>query len=147
MNTHYYKLPIHFDFVFGDETTQMPKCSEKESIDQHIELLLTTCPGEHEFDHEWGCRIWDMDFENVTVKGDWEDKFKGHILSCVQRYEERITNITVELNVDDVTRTDYNLQTTAIKKQVLVRIIANLLSTGEKCGFNYALYLGPLTTQ
>ncbi|PXV63765.1 phage baseplate assembly protein W [Dysgonomonas alginatilytica] len=147
MKTQYYKLPIQFDFVFGDETSQMPKCSEKESIDQYIELLLTTCPGEHEFDHEWGCRIWDMDFENVTAKSDWEEKFKGHILSSVQRYEERIKDISLELTIDDVARIDYNLQTTAIKKQVLVRIIASLLSTGEKCCFNYALYLGPLSTQ
>lgn len=138
---------MRFDSVFEDEPFQMLKCNEKESIDQHIELLLTTCPGEHQFDHEWGCKIWDMDFENITAKSDWEELFKSHILNCVQRYENRITGISLKLNIDDVARSDNHLMITAIKKQVSVHIIARLLSTGEKCCFNYILYLGPLSTQ
>ena len=65
--------------------------------------------------------------------------------------EECIKNVnTVALtNIGEirVRARNYLSLAKAIKKQVLVRIIANLVSTAEKCCFSFALYLGPLTTQ
>ena len=79
MNNSFYKLPIRFDSLFNEEGSQMRMCSELESIDQHIELLLTTCPGEHKFNKNYGCRIWDMDFELVFSRQKWDEDFKRYI--------------------------------------------------------------------
>lgn len=62
----YYKFPLRIGLLLQDGNKSLPKCSEKESIDQHLELLFTTCPGEHRYDPRYGCRIWDMDFEKVA---------------------------------------------------------------------------------
>jgi phage baseplate assembly protein W len=145
MRNNFYKLPIRFDSIFDEKGGDMPMCSEIESIDQHIELLLTTCPGEHKFDKNFGCRIWDMDFERVVSRKQWEDDFKAYVLESTQNYEPRLKNISVNISIKDVTRQDYTLQTTAIKKEVLVYINAYLVSSGEPCSFHFLLYLGPLS--
>ena len=49
MKQKYYKLPVRLEKLFEGDIRQLERCSELESIDQHIELLLTTCPGEHRF--------------------------------------------------------------------------------------------------
>ncbi len=46
MKQKYYKLPVRLEKLFEGDIRQLERCSELESIDQHIELLLTTCPGE-----------------------------------------------------------------------------------------------------
>ncbi len=147
MNNTFYRLPVRFDSIFEENGGDMPKCSELESIDQHIELLLTTCPGELKFDRNFGCRIWDMDFERVVSRKNWENDFKACVLECVQKYEPRLGELSVNIEIKDVTRADSALQTTAIKKEVLILINARLLSTGSPCGFHFILYLGPLSTE
>lgn len=38
----YYKFPLRIGLLLQDGNKSLPKCSEKESIDQHLELLFTT---------------------------------------------------------------------------------------------------------
>ena len=148
MQQQYYKLPLNFSSVFDDEDgKRMAMCNETASIDQYIELLLTTCPGEHKFNKSFGCGIWDMDFESVTSRQNWKDRFTAHILEAVQTFEKRLKDVSIELDINDVARRDYVLQTTAIKQEVQIRIRANLVSNNEPCGFRYVLYLGPLSTE
>lgn len=147
MNKTFYKLPIRFDSIFDDTSAEMPMCTEKESIDQNIELLLTTCPGEHKFNKNWGCRIWNMDFELVYSRKEWEEQFLAYILEAVLQFEKRLKDITASIQVMEVAREDSVMKTTAIKKKVVVYINGTLVSTEAPCGFNYALYLGPLTTE
>jgi phage baseplate assembly protein W len=147
MENQYYKLPIKFDSVFNEEGKKMVTCSEASSIDQYIELLLTTCPGEHKFNKNFGCRIWDMDFERVVSRKKWEDDFIAYISEAIQTFEKRLKDVSVSISIKDVARQDYALQTTAIKKEVIVYVASRLVSNNEPCKFHYALYLGPLSTE
>jgi phage baseplate assembly protein W len=126
---------------------KMETCSEIASIDQYIELLLTTCPGEHKFDKRFGCRIWDMDFERVVARKKWEDDFTAYVLEAIQTFEKRLTEVGINIYIKDVTREDHAFQTTAIKKEVTVSVTARLVSNNEHCRFQYALYLGPLSIE
>ncbi|GHT43633.1 lysozyme [Bacteroidia bacterium] len=150
----FYKLPLYFDgFLeqFADtevpEGVDFPTCSELESIDQHLGLILTTCPGEHLFNPDYGCGIWDMDFERVVSRQRWEDRFTEHILQAVSKFEKRLTNVTAGIRVADTVREDAATRTTAIKKKVSVQINGRLVSDDANCGFRYTLFLGPLTTE
>jgi phage baseplate assembly protein W len=141
----FYKLPIRFNTVSEKSVVDFSLCSEKESIDQQIELILGTCPGEHKFNKNFGCHIWDMDFELVYSRKKWEDEFTAHILQAVQDFEPRMKEIKVFIHIMEVAREDLVLKSTAIKKKVVVFINGRLVSTDEPCGFKYALYLGPLS--
>ncbi|WP_029906685.1 GPW/gp25 family protein [Prevotella sp. 10(H)] len=147
MDTIYYKLPLNLDNIFDEDGGKLHTCSEIESIDQHIELIITTCPGEHKFNKNFGCRIWDMDFERVVLRKKWEEEFTGHIADAIQRFESRIKDIEVAIQVMEVTREDSITKTTAIKKKVIVQVKGILVSSGGYCEFRYKLFLGPLSTE
>ena len=140
----YYKFPLQFERLLDGE--DWLRCNEKESIDQNLELIITTCPGEHKYNPDFGCMIWELDFVSMLSQSVWESTFHEHIVKAIARYEPRITNIDIDVDFSDVVRSYPMTGTNAIKKKVNIIIRANLLSNGEKCGFQYFLYLGPLST-
>lgn len=146
MELQYYKLPLDLESILNGDG-EISTCSEIESIDQHIELILTTCPGEHKFNKNFGCRIWDMDFEKVVSRKKWEEDFTAHIKDAVEKFEQRIKDVVISIHITEITREDRVANTTAIKKRVIVQIKAQLVSTRQSCGFKYKLYLGPLATE
>jgi phage baseplate assembly protein W len=147
MEKEFYKLPVHFNTVSEDAVIAVSACDEKESIDQHIELIITTCPGEHKFNKNFGCRIWDMDFELVYSRKKWEDDFTAHILQAVRDFELRLKETMVYIHIMEVARDDNVMKSTDIKKKVMVFVNGRLASSNERCGFKYALFLGPLSIE
>ncbi len=147
MEPQYFKLPLSLDSIFDEDGGKLITCNEIESIDQNIELIITTCPGEHKFNKSFGCRIWDMDFERVVLRKKWEEDFTTYISEAVERFEPRIKNADVAIQVMEVTKEDNITKTTAIKKKVIVQIKGILTSSGQYCGFKYKLFLGPLSTE
>ena len=147
MKQQFYKLPVRFDSVFHESGNQMDTCSEVESIDQNIELLIKTCPGEHKFNKSYGCRIWDMDFERIVSRKKWEEDFTTYIQESVTTFEQRLKDVSVGIEIMEVAHEDYVMKTTAIKKKVEVTIRGILVSGNEPCIFKYKLFLGPLSTE
>jgi phage baseplate assembly protein W len=137
---------MEFVRIFEPNIRNLSMCSEKESIDQNIELIITTCPGEDKYDPEYGCEIWDLDFERVVSKSRWEEQFVKHISESIKKYEPRVSNISPGVEFID-TRKDYEFTgATSIRKRVDIRIDATIISTGTRCCFYYSLYLGPLSS-
>ena len=145
MKQQYYKSP--FDFKRFFETGQFGKCTEIESVDQHIELLLTTCPGEHHFNAAYGCRIWEMDFENIASSEHWEKQFKSYIYDSISRYEQRIGDMTLDIRLHDVVKEERMNSSVTVRKRADVTLQARMLSTDEPIRLRYTLYLGPLSNE
>ena len=84
MKTAYYKLPLDFQGLFPAETAegQISKPSSliikktqslAKSVDEFIELIITTHLGEYKYDKSFGFDIWDIEFENIQI-----EKFNTH---------------------------------------------------------------------
>lgn len=142
-----YKLPLRFSTFFHEDGGRLSKCTELESIDQYLEMILTTCPGEHTYNVEFGTKIWELDFERVVSQDKWEEEFAGYVKEAVLANERRISNVTVSIKVNDVLREDNLVSSVTIRKRVDIRILGVLNSTGQNCGFGYTLYLGPLSNE
>lgn len=143
---NFYKLPFNFTKIFETGTNNFQQCTEKESIDQNLEMIITTCPGEHKFDPDFGCKIWDLDFDKVVSRAKWENQFTRFIEEAVRKYEPRLSNVDSQIEFFDA-REDYELSgATTIRKRVDIKIDARLVSTGALCCFYYSLYLGPLSS-
>ena len=140
-----YKFPIDFSRLFESNIRNLSQQSEKESIDQNLELIITTNPGEHKYDPKFGCKIWDLDFERVVSKAIWEEQFTQYISEAIKKYEPRIYDTETSIHFYDTKREEVTSGAIYIKKRVDITINAKLIHTGEKCGFYYSLYLGPLT--
>jgi phage baseplate assembly protein W len=139
-----YKLPIDFSRLFESDVRNLSKQNEKDSIDQNLELIITTYPGEHKYDPKFGCQIWNLDFERVVSKSIWEGKFLQFISEAIKKYEPRIYDVETHIAFYDMKREELMTGATFIKKRVDINIDARLVSTGAKCCFYYSLYLGPI---
>ncbi|MDR2144914.1 MAG: GPW/gp25 family protein [Tannerella sp.] len=139
-----YKTPLLFSRLF--ESGDLSQCSEEDSIDRNLELIITTCPGEHKFDPGFGCDIWELDFENVVSVQRWESNFVNYISNAIRKYEPRIREIETTVHFFDVKNQHEFSGAISIRKRVDIRINAEILSSDKKCAFLYSLYLGPLTS-
>ena len=149
MEMKFCKLPLDFETLLSEdvENCRRAACSEIDSIDQFIELLIDTAPGEHAFDKEFGCEIFYLDFESIVSHTRWEGQFSEYITKAITRYEKRLTNVNVRVVIDDATRQDNLFEAPAIKKRVQVYVQGNLIHTGERRTFYYVIYLGPISTK
>jgi len=142
---NFYKLPLDISSFFSESDGKLEQCSELESIDQHLALILTSRPGEHRFDSSFGTKISEMDFENIISKTIWEEKFIRYITESIEKYEKRLKNIKIQVNVRDVIREEVYMQGFSVKKKVDIIITGTLVSTNKQHGFKHLLYLGPLS--
>ena len=127
METKFCKLPLDFEALLSEdvENSRLASCSEIESIDQFIELLISTAPGEHAFDKEFGCEIFFLDFESIVSHTRWEGQFSEYITKAITRHEKRLTGVNVRVIIDDTTRQDNVFDAPAVKKRVQVYVYGN----------------------
>lgn len=113
MKNSYYKIPLDFQDLFPKETevghvkstsySELKKNNSlKSSVDEYIELIITTHLGEYKHNKEFGFQIWELEFENLQIekfnthnypRQDLE-KFLQHTLG---KYEPRLKDIKVEI--------------------------------------------------
>lgn len=147
MEARHYKLPLQLSKFLNEESGQLEHCSLLESIDQHLELLLGTCPGEHVFNPLYGTEIWELDFALVYSQVKWEERFTSYVLEAIKENEKRITGVTVKVHVREVVREDTTIDTVTIRKRVDIYVLGYLTDNNQRCGFSYTLYLGPLSNE
>jgi len=79
MKKNFYNLPLDFTKIFPPAINEgkgkkkynlnLPKTTSiKQSVDDFIELLITTHLGEYKFNNEFGFEIWDIEFENLQIE-------------------------------------------------------------------------------
>lgn len=145
MSERYYKIPFDFGMLLDADHQSVLMCDELESIDQHIELLIMTYPGEHYYDRRFGTEIWEMDFERIVSLNVWKTRFAECLANAISRYEKRITDCRYNLVVEDVLLENGIVDHVSVKKRVDVNVDALVKSTEERCRFFYTIYLGPLS--
>lgn len=145
MKKGYYKLPLDIGKLFSESGGHLEQCSELESIDRHIELLLITHRGEHGFDRQYGTRLWELDFENIVSKSVWEERFVNYIRQAIVMHEKRLKDVEVKIDVKDMVREEVSMKGFSVRKRVDIIILGTVISTNKQHGFKHIIYLGPLS--
>jgi phage baseplate assembly protein W len=144
MQEPYLKFPVRFSKVM--EGRELPLCADTgDSIAQYIQLLLFTRPGENRFDPQFGCAIWDLDFELVVNEGSWKESFRLAVAESILRYEKRIEHVRVEINIETVERQIGIKKRPELRRKAVVHIRSRLVETGEYFTFRTELFLSPLS--
>lgn len=144
MSEHFYSKPLKVGSIMKGQDTDDSEVGR--SISDHIQLIIFTRYGENRYNPEFGCEIWDLDFELIVSELLWEEKFRKSLLRSISEYESRLDHINVEIKISEVENIFPLRRITEIKKKVDITIRALLKTTGEKYYFNTSLYLSPLTT-
>ena len=113
MKQFYYNIPFDFKEVFRPSATDEPfqkphkrvlskTDSLKQSIDEHIELIIMTHFGEYKHNREFGFILWEKEFENIEI-----EKFNTHnnpkqgiednLKITLNKFEPRLKNINVDI--------------------------------------------------
>lgn len=144
MPEHFYHKPFRFDTIFAG--AELKATDLGKSISNHIELIIFTRYGENRHNHDFGCEIWDLDFELIVSEAIWEEKFRKSLLKSITGYEHRIDTVEVEVHISEVENVYPLRKITEIKKKVDITVRGKIRTTGEKYYFNIALFLSPLST-
>lgn len=139
MQNPYYTLPLDLELL--TQKKQHPRCSLKESIYQHIYLILTTFTHENRFDETFGCDIWDNDFE-INTGILWRDQMRQSITRAVTTHERRLMNISVKIETEEV-QTQHN-GSPRIRKRLGVWVEGFTRQTNERFEFFESIFISPL---
>lgn len=120
-------------------------CDLKQSIAQRIHTILITNLNEFRYDRNFGCIIWEHDFENIYNINQWKDKMAKAVKEELEKYEKRLQNIktTLELTEEEFRGKDKDVYR-KIKRRVDINIRANLKRTNEPFYFQELLYVSPV---
>lgn len=141
-----YTIPVDFGSFY--KTKQLPKCSIQESIARHLHLLIITTHEEFDFDAEYGCDIWDHEFEHEQTSQVWAEKLAHTMEEVLMRYESRIANIQVKAAVSQAEfeqKDGFNVAK-RMKKKLRFDLKATLTSTNEEFNFSDSVLLSPFST-
>ena len=144
MSDYLYNKPFRLTNIFDHRDLQETDAGK--SISQHLELIIFTRFGEHRHNVNFGCEIWDLDFELIVSETTWEEKFRQSLLKSITEYERRLYQVEVEIKMTEVEKSFTIRNVTEIKKKVDISIRAKINITGEKYFFNTALFLSPLSS-
>ncbi|MEO8771049.1 MAG: GPW/gp25 family protein [Ferruginibacter sp.] len=122
----------------------LSKCSLKNSVIQHLHLLLTTGFGEFPGDESFGCDIWDYEFDNVTSAHKVKENIRQSLLQSVQQKEKRLSKVRVDLTVKQEELSPAG-GAKSIKKRIDITLTGILKVTNEKLQFRDTFFVGPLS--
>jgi phage baseplate assembly protein W len=142
MNLEFYSIPLRPDVLMRQE--EHLKCTLKQSVAQYLHLIITSAFGEIPADEDFGCSIWDYDFDNITSVHKLNELIKQSLTKSVQQYEKRLYNIKVELMVRQEELKD-NLLGHRVKKRMDITITGQLQSTNEHFIYTDSFFTGPLS--
>jgi phage baseplate assembly protein W len=122
----------------------LPRCSLQQSVYNHLHLISTTAFGEMSNDPNFGCSIWENDFDNLTSNNKIREEINQSLLRAVNQYEPRIQNVKVEILIrqeEQLTK----LTGRHVKKMLNVTISAVLVATKEAIVYTDHFFTGPLS--
>jgi phage baseplate assembly protein W len=138
-------MPFNAASLFGEDGGAAETCSQATSIAQHLMLLITTQPGEHRYDQQYGNAVWQFDFDNSANQVLWEETFVNSLLQQIARYEPRIVHPAIKVHTAVVEHTYKTRRYSEIKKKATVAIQAVLADSGETFHFATEIFLSPMS--
>lgn len=138
----YYKIPLAFENIFQGKN--LPSCSLGESIAQHIQLMIETRYGEHQGDMNFGCEIWNFDFQLMVNLDDYEQKIRGSLLRAIEKYERRLNQVDVNIKISDEEVYNTVSGNKEMKKQAAITVNALIKETAEAFYFRTEFHLNPI---
>ena len=144
MKQQFYSLPLALEPIL--QKKEHPKCSMQQSVAQHLHLIITTAFGELPTDENFGCSIWEHDFDNITSRHKVKEWIAQSLLTSIQQYEKRLCNVRIDLLMEQ-TELEGNTNGRQVKKKFNITITGTLLATNENFTYGDSFFVGPLSYQ
>ncbi len=138
----YLNNPLDLNRVLKGDLLQ--KISLRESISQHLHLIITTHLNENLVEPSFGCSIWEYDFDNTINDIRLRDLIKNSLIQSVVNHENRLRGLEMNVNILQM-EINGLIELKRVKKRVEIELNARLVSTNEEFKYFEYFYLGPLS--
>ncbi len=95
-------------------------------------------------DINYGCWIWENDFDNLTNNNKIREQIKQSLLFSVQKYEPRIQNVKVDVMIKQEELLA-RINGRHVKKMLDITVTGKLVATKENFIYNDRFFTGPLS--
>jgi phage baseplate assembly protein W len=143
MSIIFYRTPLQLSSVINGG--ELATCDVVTSITCNLELIIMTRFGEHRGNPDFGCEIWELDFELIVSESLWEEKLRQSLIKSITTNETRLSDISLVAKISEIERFHYLKQNPEIKKRVTVHLTGTIHKTGEPFTFDTSLFLSPLS--
>jgi phage baseplate assembly protein W len=141
MKGQYYQLPLDLSRIL--QKKDMPVCNLEESVGQHIQLLITTVLGENKDDPDYGCQLWDSDFDIKATNNEIKEQVENAIRLAIVKYEKRLVQIRVTAFVS---QEELNMISgKKIKKKIKVSVSGTLAKNNNPFHYSSYFFVSPLS--
>jgi len=141
MESMYLSLPLAFQQLTSGHL--LSRCSLKESIAHHLHLILTTALGELSSDDQYGCGLWNTDFDNLTSKSRLKDEWLNALTEAIRKHEYRLDKIRAELQLQ---QEEIDVSSSRrIKNRLDISISAIIKSSNEPILYRDHFFISPLS--
>ncbi|MTI31849.1 GPW/gp25 family protein [Xanthovirga aplysinae] len=142
MYESYFKFPLNLEETIGKK--ELEKTTLEQSIQQHLQFIATTSFGECKHDDLFGCGIWEIDFLIFPNNTFIREHLKAYLKESIKRYEKRIENISVDVEISDSDLSPINAKVRA-KKRADIFVNATLKKNNKAFSSKLSFYIGPLS--
>ena len=140
MSEHYYQPPLILGEVMRQK--EMPRINLRESISRWLHILFVTRFGECKHDENFGCQIWEHDFENISNMQKFKEELTRSITASVIAHEPRLADVKAEIQIEQV---EYVLKNRRIKIRIGIRVRGTIRKTNEPFVHLENFFVGPLS--
>lgn len=141
MKQQYYKLPMDFSRILQKQ--DLPDVNLEESVGQHIQLLITTVLGENKDDPQYGCQLWDNDFDIRASNNEVKEQVELSIRASINRYEKRLTQTRVVAQISQEELMGVSAK--KVKKKIKVTVTGVLARNKTEFHYSSFFYVSPLS--
>ncbi len=141
---NYYTAPLRFTDLI--KAKPHPQCSLKDSIAQHINLLLRTHLGDYRYDAGYGCLIWQKDYHTIRSIYQWKAELMDGFRTTLATYEKRLRQLEVNVDLDELKIVDPNTQKLLeLRKRITITVEGIIALTNEPFTHSEQIFFSPLS--
>ena len=138
----YLDIPVSISEIINQKDVR--RVDLKKSIHNMIHLITVTSYSEVKHDPSFGTEISNYDFENIYNTHTLREELKRSILNSIQKNEKRLTDVSMELQIDQV-EISTRIQNKRIKTQIRMVIYGVIDKTNEPFSHQEIFFIGPLS--
>jgi phage baseplate assembly protein W len=136
----FYRLPLRLDQIV--QKKRHPSCPLKHSIAQNLHLIISTYRGEAAYSDEFGCSLWDEEF-NIQLNLRWRENLCESLGQAIEKFERRLQLQEVKASMEEQNELLAN-ENLRVRRCLHIEIRGMIRKTNEPFNFRDTIYISPL---
>ncbi len=141
MRNSYYKIPLRLDTII--QKKQHSYCSLEDSIAQNLDLIFSTYRGESAYDNEFGCSLWDEEF-NIKFNIRWKEELCQSLRVAISKFEPRLEINEIKASMKEQNEL-FGKEQLRIRKSLTIEVQGTIKKTNEPFAFRDNIFISPVS--